>query len=99
MIPTFRAPQIRVMFLGGRLDHAIRAVTASVIEPGRPAMSEYHLPGRKVVVGGVHLEDEPAENYVARQIAIPGKGSWWIYVLKGYDPSRQHVLDTNPYPL
>lgn len=92
--------ETRVMFLGGALDHGIRAVPADEIDPRRPRAGFYKNPvfikyavPRDEVVG----PETPHEIYELRKCAS-GNWHWWAYVLIGYDPPVSHLLDADPGP-
>ena len=85
------------MFLGGRLDHATRALTAD--GPLMTPPEEYTIPVREPHKAVRHLyPDAPAQRYL-RQRVTTGWSSWWVFVLEGYAPSRGELLDANPYPI
>jgi hypothetical protein len=71
---------MKIMFLGGPLDHAIRAVE------GRPGAIFYPLTGEP---GGRSM-------YRLTAVRADPKYLWWVYVLDGHNPPVQHLLDGMP---
>ena len=78
--------QVRVMFLGGSMDHLIRPVEAD----------HHHRPIDEVRPSNyVWAEHAQHERYHLHRIAgypVP----WWVYVLAGHKPSRIDLVDANP---
>lgn len=73
---------VRIMFLGGPLDHAVRQVEHAEGHPDRPSSETYR---------SLDL------TYWLHRVDV-GERAWFCYVLEGHTPSRLALLDTNPYP-
>jgi hypothetical protein len=77
------------MFLGGSLDHATRVI---VWKNGAPKSEQYRAPIRQA------CDAVEYETYERFRIGA-GNAVWWIYLLMGYDPPVNHLLDTMPHYL
>jgi hypothetical protein len=93
---------IRVMFLGGKLDHTTREVPESDHTPGMPQKDTYLVPPArrpaKTVVD--HLDPKPddvEQVYYRHKVDLPPRGEWWLYVLRDHSPSLRDLIDTCPF--
>ncbi len=87
--------QVRVMFLGGRLDHTVRTVPSIEGHPDRPSDETYLSPA---VPRAPWLPPEYNEQYKLVRVDN-SRGAWFCYILDGHTPSPSSLLDTNPYPI
>lgn len=94
--------QVRVMFLGGPLDHAIRFVPCDPRHQDRPTSDViFHakpLPFNRPIGGAPEPVEMPKLTYRLHRVDT-GMGAWFCYVLDGHEPSRSSLLDTNPFPI
>lgn len=78
---------IRVAFLGGPYNGYIHHVPHDPEDSSRPGLIEYKVTDDK---GSWFIYD-------LRRI-VSGPWVWYVYVLRGYDPTRGVVARTNPFP-
>ena len=91
--------QMRIMFLGGPLDHAIRQVRHHPDHPDRPEDEVYrYKSSRTRWMNGTIQPDPPDLVYSLHKVDV-GTHAWFCYLLEGYSPSKGALLDTNPYPI
>lgn len=94
-------PTVRVMFLGGTLDHTVRHVPRDEINPERPAADLIAAPLHTAQwrrLGPRDVAETPVQDYDLQKVES-GHRSWWCFVLRGYAPPRRHLLDANPNPI
>jgi hypothetical protein len=92
-----------VMYLGGRLDHAIREVPASDHTPAMPGSDTYRVPGPVKREPGSWYRPLPDPDpygeqlYYRHKVDLGHRGEWWVYILEGYSPSMRDLIDTCPF--
>lgn len=95
---------MRIMFLGGPLDHTIREVAAVRGVTLTPLSENYYCP---VVTRQTWNHQAKAYDPVTPERLTYHRyratdnisRSWFVYILEGYNPPRSHLLDANPYPI
>ncbi len=96
---------MRIMFLGGPLDHTIREVAAVRGVTLTPLSEHYYcpvMPKRTWNYQAKAYDPVSMEQLVYDRHRITtsiGDRSWFVYILAGYSPPRSHLLDANPYPI
>jgi hypothetical protein len=88
---------VKIMFLGGSLDHAIRDVELVAFKgfPETVVVTRLSIPPS---FGGdeSRVEPDPPRELYRRVEVDASPRKWHAYVLDGHNPPRQHLVDAMP---
>lgn len=95
-MPETEVRRVPFMFLGGDLDHTTRLieVAGSSLTPVPEIIK--HKPST-LQTWGREPVNFPDRNYYRYRVET-GRGTWWAYVMEGYEPSTRDLLDANYNP-
>lgn len=91
--------KLTFMFLGGPLDHARRYIVVDGPLMTPPAQYQCAVTAQSWSPAYDELAAVNTPRLIYNRVrATDGLRTWWCYVLDGYTPSINSLLDANPHP-